>query len=115
MEYLPREMLAALHQAQSAKARRKNLLRVDVGGRTYPVLRRWRDGFALDAAQVENMRGLVDLYDGARHLAQCLIIASEVTEGELICTIKRETAVAERAALDFERDERAAVALLPRE
>jgi len=87
---------------------------VVAGEQSYPVLRRWRGGFALDAAQVAQLRGLVELHDGSRHVATCLIVASGVEAGELICTAKRETAVRDRAPLDFVRDEAAPAGYLPR-
>lgn len=114
MEFLSKELLAALQAAQGSSLRRRSRLRVVAGGQSYPVLRRWKGGFALDAASVSHLRGLVDLHDGSRHLATCLIVASAVERGELICTMKRETAVRDRAALDFVRDEAAPVAYLPR-
>lgn len=114
MEYLPKEVVAALQAARLRESRRRSRLRVEAGGDTYPVLRRWRDGFALEASRVTHLRGLVDLYDGSRHLSCCLIVASELVGGELICAVKRETAVTDRAALDFVRDEFAPRAYLPR-
>jgi len=114
MEILPKSILDALHAAQTARARHRSRLRVVAGAETYPVLRRWNGGFSLDAAEVTHLRGLVELHDGARHLTTCLIIASAVEAGELICTMKRETAVRDRAALDFVRDEAAPVGYLPR-
>ncbi|PKP69165.1 MAG: hypothetical protein CVT82_12190 [Alphaproteobacteria bacterium HGW-Alphaproteobacteria-4] len=114
MEMPPKELLAALRDAEAKALRRRSRLRVEAGDQSYPVLRRWKGGFALDAAQVSQLRGLVELHDGSRHLATCLIIASAVEAGELICAIKRETAVRDRAALDFVRDEAAPVGYLPR-
>lgn len=114
MEFLPKDILAELRAAQSREAGRRSRLRVHAGGEVWPVLRRWRGGFALDATQITHLRGLVDLFDSGRHLATCLIIASDIEGTELICTVKRETAVRDRAALDFARDENAPSALLPR-
>ena len=114
MEMPPKELLAALREAEDKAARRRSRLRVLAGGQSYAVLRRWKGGFALDAAQVAQLRGLVELHDGSRHLTTCLIVASAVERGELICTYKRETAVRDRAALDFVRDEAAPAGYLPR-
>ena len=113
-EFLPREVRAGLEEARKRDLRRRSRLRVLAGEDVYPVLRLWDGGFALDADQVTQLRGLVDLFDGARHVAQCLIIASDVAEGELICTMKRATRAAEAAPLDFARDEGAPVALIGR-
>jgi hypothetical protein len=60
------------------------------------------------------LRGLVDVHDGPRHVFQCLIVASAIEDGELLCDFKRATAVADRAALDFERDANAPAGYLPR-
>jgi hypothetical protein len=76
------------------------------------VLRFWDGGFALDAGLTPHLRGLVDVYDGARHVFQCLIIASTEDNGDLVCEFKRSTAVSDRAALDYWRDENAPVAYL---
>lgn len=114
MEFLPKDLLVGLQEARNREARKNSRLRVHAGGEVWRVLRRWRGGLALDAAQVTHLRGLVDLFDGSRHLSTCLIVASDVDKGELICTVKRETAVTDRAALDFARDENAPVGFLPR-
>ena len=85
-----------------------------VGQAVFPVLRFWHDGFALDAdLSPRSLRGLVDVYDGSRHIFQCLIVASSVADGELVCDFKRATAVCDRAPLDFWRDENAPVGYLP--
>lgn len=114
LEYLSKEVAEGLALAHKRAARRKSRLRVHVGGEVYPVLRLWEDGLALDAAQVPQLRGLIDVYDGSRHIFQCLIVASEAENGELICDFKRSTAVADRAARDFWLEENAPVGLLPR-
>jgi hypothetical protein len=113
-EFLPKEVLAGLEEARRRDLRKRSRLRVHAGQDVYPVLRFWDDGFALDAGQVSHLRGLVDIYDGSRHLYQCLIIASDVEAGELICEMKRSTAALEKAPLDFVRDEAAPVGFLPR-
>lgn len=114
MELLPKEVLIALQEARSRDARRRSRLSVHAAGTSWPILRRWRGGFSLDASQVTQLRGLVDIYDGSRHILTSLIVASEIEGDELICTAKRETAVTDRPALDFVRDERAPAGLLPR-
>ena len=113
-EFLPTEIRAGLLEAERRAARRRSRLRVQVGDAVYPVLRSWPGGFALDAATTPALRGLVELYDGARHLATCLIVASVEDGGELVCDYKRSTAVIDRAPLDFAVEAEAPVALLPR-
>jgi len=113
-DYLPKEVREGLEEARKRDLRRRARLRIMVGGEVYPILRSWDGGFALDAEQVAHLRGLVDIYDGARHLKQALIIAADVEGPELICVIKRETTVHDRPPLDFERDESAPKGYLPR-
>lgn len=112
-EFLPKDLAASLHEAQLAQARKKSRLRLNIDGREYPVLRLWQDGLALDAGLTTHLRGLVDIYDGARHILQCLIVASEIAGGELRCSFKRSNTVSDRAPLDYWRDENAPVAYLP--
>ena len=114
IEDLPKHIRAGLAEARRRSQKRESRLRVHAGADIWRVLRRWPGGFALDAAQVSHLRGLVDLYDGSRHLMQCLIVASAVEEGELICLVKSATPVTDHAPLDFERDESAPVGYLPR-
>jgi hypothetical protein len=59
------------------------------------------------------LRGLIDVYDGTNQIFECLIVASSVENGELICEFKRSTPVADKAPLDFWRDENAPVGYLP--
>jgi hypothetical protein len=114
LEFLPKEVREGLELARKRDNRRKSRLRVQVGAAVFPVLRFWDEGFALDAGMTPHLRGLVDVYDGARHIFQCLIIASSVENGELVCDFKRSTMVSDRAPLDFWRDENAPVAYLPK-
>jgi hypothetical protein len=114
LEFLPKDVREGLDAARLRDQRKRSRLRVQVGEAVFPVLRFWDEGFALDASLTPNLRGLVDVYDGARHIFQCLIIASAQENGELVCDFKRSTMVADRAPLDFWRDENAPVALLPK-
>ena len=114
LEFLPKDIADGLAMARNREAARKSRLRVQVGEAVFPLLRFWHDGFAMDAAVTPKLRGLVDVYDGSRHIFQCLIIASNVENGEIVCEFKRSTAVLDKAPLDFWQDENAPVALLPR-
>lgn len=114
-DFLPKEVRAGLEEARKRDLRRRSRLRIVAGDEVYPILRFWETGFALDADEVAHLRGLVDIYDGPRHLYQSLIVASGVEEGELICTMKRSTVAQDRPALDYVRDENAPVGYLPRD
>lgn len=114
LEFLPQDIRDGLDAARKREAKRKSRLRVQVGEAVFPILRFWHDGFALDASLAPGLRGLVDVYDGDRHIFQCLIVASTLENGDLVCDFKRSTAVTDHAPLDFWRDENTPVALLPK-
>ena len=111
-EFLPKEVREGLDQARRKDLKRKSRLRVRVGDNTFTILRSWESGFALDSEDAPNLRGLVDLYDGSRHVSQCLIVASEEEGAEITYEYKRATAALDHAPLDYSRDENAPVALL---
>lgn len=113
LEFLPKDLRDSLHAAQTRQGKRKSRLRVQVGDAVYPILRFWQDGLALDASLTPHLRGTVDVYDGANHIFHCLIVASTMDGGELICEFKHATRVRDRAALDYWQDENAPVAYLP--
>ena len=113
-EFLPKEVREGLEAARKAELHRKSRLRIHAGEDIYRVLRFWEDGFALDADIAPHLRGLVDLYNGGVHLYQCLIVASEEENGEMMFDFKRSTEAVDKAPLDFYREENAPVALLPR-
>jgi hypothetical protein len=113
MTFLPKEVREGLELARKRDLRKKSRLRVNVGGEVFPVLEFRETGFALDIENAPKLRGLVDLYDGARHLYQCLIIASEADGTLMRYEFKRATSVSDHPPLDFARDEAAPVALLP--
>ena len=114
LEFLPKDIVEGLAMARNREAARKSRLRVQVGEAVFPVLRFWHDGFALDASLSPNLRGLVDVYDGSRHIFQCLIVASAEEHGQRVYEFKRNTAVRDTAPLDYWRDEHAPVGYLPR-
>ncbi|MEL7345933.1 MAG: hypothetical protein AAFN59_13940 [Pseudomonadota bacterium] len=111
-EFLPKEVREGLEKARKRDLKRRSRLKVRIGEQDFTILRYWESGFSLDADDAQSLRGLVDIYDGARHLSQCLIVASEQSGEEMVYEFKRETAAREKAPLDFERDENAPVALI---
>ncbi len=101
-EYLPVNVRQELEMARKQKLRKKSRMRVSVGDQQFTILRYWDEGFALDADDAPHLRGLVDVFDGARHLSQCLIIASEEDAGEMVYEFKRATPHVETAPKDYE-------------
>ena len=112
-EFLPESVRQELELARKQKLRKKSRMRVSVGGQQFTILRYWDEGFALDADDAPHLRGLVDVFDGARHLSQCLIVASEEEAGEMVYEFKRATPHAEVPPKDYEISEDATVALIP--
>lgn len=113
-EFLPKEVREGLERARKEALKKKNRLRVHASGEIYRVLRFWDRGFALDAETAPHLRGLVDIFDGGKHLYQALIVASSEDDGELHFEFKRATQATDRAPLDFYRDPDAPIALLSR-
>ncbi len=110
--YVPKAVQDGMEAARMAALKKSSRLRVAVDGAVHPVLRLWKDGFSVEAETAPQLRGLVDLYDGANHLYQCLIVASEEEVGEMRYEFKRSTAASDSAPLDFYRAPDAPVALL---
>ncbi len=111
-EFLPREVREGLELARKQKLRKKSRMRVKAGDQVFTILRYWDQGFALDADDAPHLRGLVDVFDGARHMSQCLIVASEEDAGEMVYEFKRATPHSETPPLDYELDANAPVALI---
>lgn len=110
-----KEIQAGLDAARVASMRKASRLRIDLDGEVFPVLRISKTGFSIAIGDAPKLRGLVDLYDGANHLLQCLIVAQEEDGGEMVYEFKRATAVMDRAPVDFERRLDAPVALIEAE
>ncbi len=113
-DILPEAVRKGLEEARMAALRRSHRLRIHDGDIVRRVLRLWDGGFSLAAEDAPRLRGFVDLFDGGRHLAQCLVVASREEEGEMIYEFKWQTPVADRPALDFPQPEGGPVALIPR-
>lgn len=112
--YMSKEVRDGLDAARLAGLKKISRLRVLADGMFHPVLRLWSGGFSVEDGQPPALRGLVDLYDGGRHLYQCLIVAAEAEGGEIRYEFKRNTAASDAAPLDYSRDPDAPVALLGR-
>jgi hypothetical protein len=113
-DFLPKEVREGLENARMAALKKRSRLRVHTGTEIFPILKFRESGFTLEANKAPQIRGLVDIYDGGRHLYQCLIVASEVEGDEVHFDFKRSTIAADKAALDFVVEDDAPVALLGR-
>lgn len=114
LEYLPAEIAAGIDRARRLERAGGKRLRLELGETVIPILRLWDNGFSLDAARApRTMRGFVEVHEGPNMLLSCLIVASEIVDGELICTFKRATPMADAPAADYWRGENAPRKLLP--
>jgi len=111
-DFLPKEVREGLEAARKKALRKSSRLRLKVGDEAYPILRMWENGMALDLRTDLPLRGLVDLYDGAKHLYQALIVATYEESHEMIYEFKRATLAGEAPALDYAQADDAPVALL---
>ena len=110
--FLPPDVQAGLDAARKQALRDNSRLRVRAGERVYHVLHAWENGFSLELSEEDCVRGRVDLYDGARHLSQCLIVASEEDGDVMRFEYKRMTEASETQPLDFVKADDAPVALI---
>ncbi|MEM6390602.1 MAG: hypothetical protein AAF825_12250 [Pseudomonadota bacterium] len=110
--FLPPDVQAGLDAARKGALRENNRLRIQDGENEYRVLHAWENGFSLDRDVAQTMRGRVDLYDGARHLSQCLIVASEQDGDVMRFEFKRLTDASDTQPLDFVRAVDAPIALI---
>ena len=110
--YLPPDVQAGLDAARKKALRDAHRLRVQAGERISRVLQAWENGYSLELGEEDTLRGRVDLYDGARHLSQCLIVASEEDGDVMRFEYKRMTEASDTQPLDFERADNAPVALI---
>lgn len=110
--YFPADVLAGMKHAARKSERKSKRLCVHVGEDVFPIVKFEDDGFAVDQEETPELRGLVDLYDGPRHLAQALIVRSR-GEGDLRhYEYKRRTAAEDRVPLDYAVEREQPTALL---
>ncbi len=114
-DFLPKEVREGLEEARRQARRRASVLSIRVGEKSFPVLRFWENGFALEADNRAPLRGLVDMFERQKHLYTCLIVTAEEQDGEIHYEFKRSTEAADRAPLDFYRETPAPVAYLPKD
>ena len=102
--FLPEAVRKGLEEARVALFGKSGRLCVHDGDNVFRVLRLWDGGFAV-SADAPPMRGFVDLYDGPKHLYQCLVFASREEGDERIFDFKWNTRVADAAPVDYPRTE----------
>ena len=113
-EFLPEAVRQGLDEARKAALKRKDRLSVHDGDDTYRIRRFWDGVFALDLNGSDRLRGHVDIYDGPRHLYQCLVVSSVVEDNERVFEFKWLRPVADGPAADYEMAEFAPAGLLER-
>jgi len=86
--FLPKGFVPDRGRRQMSRPARVSQLRVEAGGVHYAVLRRWATGFAVVADAAPKLSGIVDLYDGKKHLRQCVVTRREEAGAEVIFTVK---------------------------
>ena len=102
-DFLPDAVRQGLEQARKNALRRSTRLCVHDGDDVYAIRRLWDGGFALDANVADKVRGRVEIYDGSRHLYQCLIVDSADEGDERVFDFKWLHPVKETAPLDYEQ------------
>lgn len=104
IDVLPEHIRQGLETARKASVARGNRLCVHDGGVVYRINRLWSDGFAIDLNDAAKLRGRVEIYDGARHLYQCLIVNSRADGAEMVFDFKWLHPVSTQPAADFVRE-----------
>ena len=110
--YIPPDVQAGLDAARKKALKQRHRLRVEASGRSFRVLQFRDDGFTLDVEDAPHLRGLVDIYEGPRHLYQALIVASEIKGDLMRYEFKRNTVASDHAPRDFYQEQDVPVALL---
>ncbi|MCB1405191.1 MAG: hypothetical protein KDK01_02765 [Rhodobacteraceae bacterium] len=104
LEFLPEDVRRGLEAARNRAARRGSRLCVHVGDQVFPILTLGDAGFSVDARHVPRLRGLVDIFDGPRHISRALIIAASEDGRTMTYEFKRETPVFQTPVRDYADD-----------
>lgn len=100
-ESLPDDIRRGIEAAQKRAMRKGSRLSVQAGEKVLPILRLWDTGFSVDAERAPRLRGLVDIFDGPRHVSQALIIAVGEDCGEMTYEFKRDTPITSTPIRDY--------------
>lgn len=101
-DVLPQAVQDGLQAARKAALQRNDRLCVHDGDDVYRIVGFWEDRLSLAADDAHKLRGRVEIYDGARHLYQCLIVNSRIEGDVCVFDFKWLHPVADKAAVDFE-------------
>lgn len=113
-EFLPKELRDQIAAAHRDARRRRATRSVHIGDEAFAILEMSENGFAVAEQDTPRLRGLIDIYDGPRHLYQALIVAA-ARDGDLMrYEFKRNTAAVPAPPVDFELRETRPAGLLPR-
>jgi len=110
--FLSRDILSGLSKARAKPKDRKHRLRLRVGNEVFPLIDAWKGGFSVARADCPNLRGFVELFDGSRHLASCLVICAHQDDEVMRYEYKRVTRAALETPKDFAIDASAPAGLI---
>ena len=111
-DYLPKELRDQLAAAHRAAKRKRATRSVHIGDEAFAILEMSDNGFAVAADEAPRLRGLVDIYEGPRHLYQALIVAAAEAGDLMRYDFKRNTAAVPAPPVDFEQTARRPAGLL---
>lgn len=103
-DFLPEAVRKGLEDARKAALKLNSKLCVHDGDDVYRIVRMWGDGFALESGVADKLRGRIEVFDGPRHLYQCLVINSETVGNEQVFEFKWIHPVSDHPPLDFVRE-----------
>ena len=110
--FMSKDLQNAFDAAQHRALKKRSRLRAHIGDEIIDILRFDENTFSVSAEDTDRLRGLVDIFDGGRHLYQALIVTSRDDGAERIFEFKRNTMASDRAALDYFLDPDAPVGLI---
>ncbi len=112
IDHLPKDVREGLDAARKASLKRNDRLCIHDGEDVFRIRRFWADGLSIDAKHGDKLRGRVEIYDGARHVYQCLIENGRTEGGEAVFDFKWLHPVAAQPAADFVRPDVVPVGLI---
>ncbi|WP_284377500.1 hypothetical protein [Amylibacter marinus] len=110
--FLSPEVRAGLEKAQTKALRNSSRLCVHANEEVLRIHETWQGGFSLPVDMAPALRGRVDVFDGPKHLYQCLIVFAEQQGDFIKYEYKRLTNVVSQQPVDFVLTEDAPIALL---